>query len=216
MACALPVLLLGFVGVLDITPTETRAVTPAPVTEVVDSAATVAVPSLTPEFALRALPTHVRRFKAVDPAHLDEETLWLARCIFSESKRPEEQELIAWVVRNRVDTRYRGVTTYKDAVLAPYQFSAFNPSYPKRGYYTSLMPTSKPVGWKTALRIAHQVRHADVAERPFPLRTRHLYSERSMTAERPHPDWAEGEEPVVPNRPLELDEERFRFYSGIS
>lgn len=47
----------------------------------------------------------------------EDEILWLARTIFSETKRPHEQELVAWVVRNRVETGYRGNATYEAAVL---------------------------------------------------------------------------------------------------
>ena len=39
---------------------------------------------------------------------IDSETLWLARAIFSETKRVDEQILVAWVIRNRVDTGFRG------------------------------------------------------------------------------------------------------------
>ncbi len=61
------------------------------------------------------------------PADLEEPTLWLARAIYSETKLPHEQELVAWVVRNRVETAYRGRRTYRAVVLDPYQFSAFQP-----------------------------------------------------------------------------------------
>ncbi len=178
-----------------------------------DSVAVVEeVVRLTPiEEALR----NPRRLAPLPLDQIDTETLWLARCIFSESKRPEEQELIAWVVRNRVETKYRGKTTYRDVVLDPYQFSAFQPGYPKRDFYMSLTPASQVPGWQRALWIAHYVRHAPDSLRPFSLHTRHFYSEQSMRTTL-HPQWAEGREPVRPRRSYEIDARRFRFFEGIS
>lgn len=142
-----------------------------------------------------------------------EDVLWLARCIYSETKRPDEQELVAWVVRNRVETGYRGKDTYREAVLDPWQFSAFNSNSPKRAYYTNLDFDSKPKGWKTALFIAYDVLHAPAYERPFPTKTRHFYSERSMKG-RLMPAWAGGKRPVSLDR--DIDPKRFRFYAGVS
>ena len=142
-----------------------------------------------------------------------DDVLWLARCIYSETKRPDEQELVAWVVRNRVETGYRGRTSYRDAVLDPWQFSAFNSNSPKRAYYASLDFDSKPKGWKTALFIAYDVLHAPAYERPFPTQTRHFYSERSMQG-RLKPAWAGGKRPVSLDR--DIDPKRFRFYAGVS
>ncbi len=145
---------------------------------------------------------------------VEDETLWLARCIYSETKLAAEQELVAWVVRNRVETAYRGQTTYRGVVLDPFQFSAFNRSSPLRAFYMRLAPTDDLPGWKRALHIAHYVRHAPARARPFPVETRHFFSERSMPGFR-HPDWA------VPRRlvridPEEIDPHRFRFYAEIS
>jgi hypothetical protein len=142
-----------------------------------------------------------------------EDVLWLARCIYSETKRPDEQELVAWVVRNRVETGYRGRSTYRDAVLDPWQFSAFNRNSPKRTYYSSLGFDSAPKGWKTALFIAYDVMHAPAYERPFPTKTRHFYSERSMKGHL-KPAWAGGKRPVSLDR--DIDPKRFRFYAGVS
>ena len=141
---------------------------------------------------------------------IDDETLWLARCIYSESNRPHEQELVAWVVRNRVATAYRGKRTYRDVVLDDRQFSAFNVGARRRGFYLSLEPESSAPGWRRALLIAHYVRHVPWSRRPFDVRVRHFYSEVSMVGRR-HPTWAVGETPVRPNRPFALDPTRFRF-----
>ena len=147
--------------------------------------------------------------------NLDSETIWLARAIYSETKRPEEQELVAWVVRNRVETRFRGKSTYQEAVLDPYQFSAFIEGTSTRRFYSNLTPMSKYPGWQRALAIAYAVRTLPAYYRPFSIKTRHFYSEQSMVG-KSAPDWANGKYHVVPNRDFALDERRFRFYEGIS
>lgn len=151
----------------------------------------------------------------VAAAEIDRETLWLARVIFSETKQPHEQELIAWVVRNRVETAYRGQTSYEGVVRDPYQFSAFNPASPVRAFYSTLGPKSRVPGWQTALAIASHVRHAAAWHRPFPLATRHFYSERSMVGAS-HPEWASGKRPVAIESAHVVDARRFRFFKGIS
>ena len=146
---------------------------------------------------------------------IDTETLWLARGIYSETKKPREQELVAWVIRNRVETSYRGNQTYREAVLDPYQFSAFNPGSSKRYHYTRLDPHDDAKGWSRALAIAAEVRQADSTLRPFPKTTRHFFSERSMAGGR-HPNWSYGKDPVMPERPYEIKKDRFRFYEGVN
>ena len=142
-----------------------------------------------------------------------EEILWLARVIYSETKRAHEQELVAWVVRNRVETGYRGNDTYREVVLDPYQFSAFNRGSSKRAHYSGLEWNSKAKGFQTALSIAADVATASVSERPFSKTTRHFYSERSMVGGRT-PAWARGVRPVALDRNIEAD--RFRFYDRVS
>lgn len=149
------------------------------------------------------------------PAFVDTSTLWLARAIYSETKDPQEQELIAWVVRNRVETRYRGHSSYKEVVLDPYQFSAFNPGRPKRSFYIGLTPKAERPGWTKALWIAKYVRHAPARHRPFPIRTRHFYSEQSMEKQR-RPYWADHQKRTLPAGGFEINKKRFRFYVGIS
>lgn len=146
---------------------------------------------------------------------IDEETLWLARAIYSETRLPHEQELVAWVIRNRVETKYRGERTYKGVVLDPYQFSAFNPNAPRRSFYTSLTPANQLPAWQQALRIAHYVRHADPAYRPFSIKTRHFFSEIAMP-NRDFPYWVEHHRFVSPGWSYQVDAERFRFYKSIS
>ena len=152
------------------------------------------------------------------PVEMDTSTLWLARAIYSETKLPHEQELVAWVVRNRVETHYRGKSTYREVVLDPYQFSAFNPDSPKRSFLMRLGPETPLAGWQQALWVAYYVRHAEPVYRPFSVKTRHFYSERSMKKHRA-PYWAEGSRFVLPEAQRYqyiVDEHRFRFFKQIS
>jgi hypothetical protein len=154
------------------------------------------------------------KIKPLPADRIDGETLWLARGIYSETKRPEEMELVAWVLRNRVETQYRGRDTYQDVVLDPYQFSAFNPDGRKRWFYSSLDTDTQIRSWQKALTIAHSVRLAEGRHRPFSLTTRHFYSERSMVG-KSHPDWALGKRPITPERDFTLDQRRFRFFDDV-
>ena len=146
---------------------------------------------------------------------IETSTLWLARAIYSETKKPHEQELVAWVIRNRVETGFRDKKTYQGVVLDPYQFSAFNPGSSKRQFYSSLSPDTQLPGWQQAISIAHYVRHADPAYRPFSIKTRHFFSERSMTG-RQIPVWVNQRSPVSPGWNYTIDPRRFRFYEKIS
>lgn len=147
------------------------------------------------------------------PALTKEEILWLARVIYSETKRPHEQELVAWVVRNRVETGYRGNDTYKEAALDPYQFSAFNPGTRSRSFHTSLQWNSGEKGFARAVAIAATVAAADAGARPFAETTRHFYSRQSM-AGGATPNWARNVTPVKLDREVEPD--RFRFFANVS
>jgi len=150
------------------------------------------------------------------PTDLEESTLWLARAIYSETKLPHEQELVAWVVRNRVETAYRGQRSYREVVLDPYQFSAFNPGAEKRAFYRRLRPEAPLPRWRQALWVARYVRHAAPAYRPFSVETRHFYSERSMRGQA-EPYWADGAGFVAPDPGrYAVDERRFRFFKRAS
>lgn len=151
----------------------------------------------------------------IAPGVVNESTIWLARAIYSETKLPHEQELVAWVIWNRVETGYRDQTTYKEVVLDPYQFSAFNPDAKKRSFFLNLTPEVQLPSWQQALWIAHYVRHADPAYRPFSVETRHFYSERSMRGNR-HPYWVNRQQFVTPGWEYRVNERRFRFYEEIS
>ncbi len=154
--------------------------------------------------------------RVAPPTDLEEPTVWLARAIYSETKLPHEQELVAWVVRNRVETAYRGRRSYREVVLDPYQFSAFNPGTEKRSFYRRLRPEAPLPRWRQALWVARYVRHAAPAYRPFSIETRHFYSERSMR-DRTVPYWADGAGFVAPDRSrYVVDERRFQFFKRAS
>ena len=161
-----------------------------------------------------ALVSDVSAVPAFSLDAVTDDVLWLARCIYSETKRAEEQELVAWVIRNRVETGYRGQDTYQGVVLDPYQFSAFNPGNPKRRLYTSLAPAPDMPAFNQALEVAHTVYYSRESDRPFDAKTRHFYSERSMVGRRA-PNWAEGHVPVRPTG-FRIDPRRFRFYKGVA
>lgn len=169
---------------------------------------TVAATAIGPPMSLGEIVVESER-----PSVDREEILWLARCIYSETKRPDEQELVAWVVRNRVESSYRGKSTYAGVVLDSWQFSAFNRNSPKRAHYTSLGEDSAVPGWQKAVQIAESVAVAPASKRPFSLTTRHFYSEQSMVG-KSRPNWASNKAPVKLDR--RVDPRRFRFYEAVS
>jgi len=141
-----------------------------------------------------------------------DEVLWLARCIYSESDRAHEQRLVAWVVRNRVETKYRGAT-YRNVILEPRQFSAFNAPSIRRKHLLSLNQYSLSRVWRQALEIALDVYQASASKRPFQISTRHFYSPISMEGGRT-PRWAEHATPLPAAR-LGIDPYRFKFFADI-
>jgi spore germination cell wall hydrolase CwlJ-like protein len=188
---------------------DTAQVETAEDAEIQDFAAT----GLSDEVVRRVI-DNPERVEPLPVEHIDSETLWLARVIYSETKRPEEMELVAWVVRNRVETGYRGKGSYRSTVLDPFQFSAFNPGDRKRQHYSNLTHRSNAPGFDRALAIAHTVQFAGDHFRPFSQSTRHFYSERSMVGVR-HPAWAKDGYKVDPKRSFTLDERRFRFFAEV-
>ncbi|HET6567810.1 MAG TPA: hypothetical protein VFG50_07590 [Rhodothermales bacterium] len=151
------------------------------------------------------------RLRSLTPMQMDE-VLWLARCIISEADRPNEQRLVAWVVRNRVETGYRG-TDYRDVVLEAKQFSAFNRPSARREEILAFNQNSTDAHWRQALGIALDVYQASPAERPFPVTTRHFYSPVSMPYGRV-PDWAYTGVPVDLSA-YDIDPNRFKFFDNV-
>jgi hypothetical protein len=210
-------ILWGCIGTLLLPAAKVTTDLPPPTETPVVSEATVAPSPETAKFQLlnAAYGPSQEPIERPRPPALNESTIWLARAIYSETKLPHEQELVAWVIRNRVETRYRGRGTYKEVVLDPYQFSAFNPEAQNRSFFLRLTPDLRLPSWQQALWIAHYVRHADPVFRPFSIETRHFYSERSMKGRR-HPYWVKGHEFVSPGWDYRVNERRFRFYKEIS
>lgn len=151
------------------------------------------------------------RLGDLSPIELDE-VVWLARAIYSESDRPAEQELVAWVVRNRVETRYRG-TTYREVVLETKQFSAFNQPTQRRDHILGLKPSTPFRPWQRALDIALEVYHAPSWKRPFAQSVRHFYSPVSMVGGG-KPYWSDSGTPLSSAR-LGVDRHRFVFFDDV-
>lgn len=164
-------------------------------------------------FALGPDPTDIvaSRLRRLSAIALDE-VVWLARCIYSESDRAHEQELVAWVVRNRVETHYRG-TTYRQVVLEANQFSAFNAPSKRRQHILNLDHQSSLRPWRRALKIALDVYQAPGSRRPFPKTVRHFYSPVSMAGGRA-PHWADGDKALASAR-LGVDRRRFIFFNDV-
>ena len=120
---------------------------------------------------------------------LDTETVWLTRALISETHKPQEMRFVAWVIRNRVEARHRGARTYKEVVLDPYQFSAFNPGSKVRTRYIQAQAATEPFLWDTAFEIARDVIEAPPEENPVPGVT-HFLSPVSMRSQGiEYPGW---------------------------
>ena len=135
--------------------------------------------------------------------------------MYSETNRLDEQELIGWVVRNRLETNYRGHTSIKSIILDPFQFSAFHPRRRSARYYSNLNWLSNEPDWPKTLALAYYVLHANSSFRPFPKNVRHFYSEQALAETKAAPDWSVDLVPVQPARTFALDTNRFRFYANV-
>lgn len=131
------------------------------------------------------------------------EILWLARVVYSETKKPSEMEAVAWVVRNRVQTGYRG-GSYKEVANSPWQFSGLMPSDPN--YEHNISREFGDPNFENAARVATRVFFADGEDRPFPKTVRHFYSPHVMDA----PDWARGQKPYLAMA------DRFELYNNVN
>jgi len=140
-----------------------------------------------------------------------QEILWLARIIYSETKRPNEQRLIAWVVRNRVDTGYTG-RTYESVANHASQFSGLHPYDSRYEHNMSRWWASQGDSWRKALEIAKSVYFAPESKRPFAKTTRHFYSPISVYDK---PAWAYGREAVRVIESRRHSKPRFAFYSRV-
>lgn len=143
-----------------------------------------------------------------DPSY-DEEILWFARLIYSETKNVHEQIYVAWVARNRVETGFRG-NTYKQVALARNQFSGLNHFDRNYAHNINLDFNDKAPGWNTAIEVARLVYDAPEIQRPFPKTVRHFYSPIAISA----PHWAYGGEAVHEIKDVH-GRVRFAFYDGV-
>ena len=139
----------------------------------------------------------------------DEEILWLARTLYSETKREDEMRLVAWVVRNRVETKFRG-TTYKEVALSHKQFSGLNKGDKQYAHNISLTFEHTYTSWQTAVRVAREVYYAPASERPLPTTVRHFYS---PIAVRMAPGWST--EGTLYHSTTSEHGTRFAFYEGV-
>lgn len=139
---------------------------------------------------------------------LSRDVLWLTRAIYTETDRPLEMYYVAHVIKNRVETCYRGQCTYKDVVLDPYQFSAFNNN--NQHYRTVNSSNAQRLGpWIAAKQVALDVYMEDVDPTQG---STHFFSQVSMT-NNSFPHWVYSGEQIIVNNTIE--EERFRFYKNV-
>ena len=140
-----------------------------------------------------------------------EEILWLARVLYSETKIAEEMRLVGWVVRNRVETGFRG-QTYKQVAMSEKQFSGLTPG--EAGYDRNInldYEHTRNRSWVTALTIAEEVYDADPASRPFPKTVRHFYSPHAVSA----PSWVDAGVLHLRIEASDGSHSRFAFYEGV-
>lgn len=141
----------------------------------------------------------------------EREILWLARAIYSESKIPEEQLLVAWVIRNRVESD-QYPDTYEGVVLQWGQFSGLHATDKQYWNNISLNYDDTSPAWDSALEIADAVYFANGALRPLGEDVLHFYSPISVKY---NPTWATGTDPVHIVKGESADGVRFAFYAGI-
>ena len=142
----------------------------------------------------------------------EQEILWLARGVYSETKNEEEMRLIAWVIRNRVETKYRG-TTYREVLLSERQFSGLHASSSEYKNNLSLgYDDMKNKDWRMALSVAKEIYTEDESLRPFPKTVRHFFSPALIDAT---PEWARKESPYQNIAYMEITKPNFIFYNAI-
>jgi hypothetical protein len=106
----------------------------------------------------------------------DDEILWLARALYSETKDEYEMRLVGWVIRNRVEGQFLGDTTYKDVVTHKNQFSGLN-NYDKQfAHNISRTYEHTHAAWQKALDIAEEVYNASNKKRPIAKNVIYFYS----------------------------------------
>lgn len=140
---------------------------------------------------------------------VDDEILWFARTIYSETKKAEEQRLVAWVIRNRVESGLYG-DSYEEVVLARGQFSGMHATDKQYSINISLDYGDTSPSWDSALSIARSVYYADTVLNPLSSEVRHFYSPISVINT---PSWALGLEPAHTVADPVTSHIRFAFYA---
>ncbi len=140
-----------------------------------------------------------------------DEILWLARVIFSETKNKEEMRLVGWVVRNRVEAKYRG-ETYKEVALSASQFSGLSPKNKQYKININMDYKSKNKKWIEALKIANKIYFAGGSERPFSKNVKHFYSPVSI---KKTPAWVKKGKLNKTILSVNTLTPRFAFYSDV-
>lgn len=142
---------------------------------------------------------------------ISEEILWFARAIYSETKDAEEQTLVAWVIRNRVESAFFP-DTYTQVVLQRGQFSGMHATDKQFSTNISMEYKDRSPSWDSAVAIARSVYHAAPVLRPLPATVMHFYSPISVSRT---PSWAASTEPAHEVRDLATNTVRFAFYADI-
>ena len=140
---------------------------------------------------------------------VDDEILWFARTIYSETKKAEEQKLVAWVIRNRVDSGLYG-DSYEDVVLARGQFSGMHATDKQYPVNISMDYDDASPAWDSAVSIARSVYYADADLNPLSSDVMHFYSPISVINT---PSWALGLEPAHTVADPVTKHIRFAFYA---
>lgn len=142
-----------------------------------------------------------------------QEILLLARAIYSETKNEKNGEMVkvGCVIRNRVETGYRGVT-YEEVVFAEAQFSGLNPRDRQYLINTTIDYENANPAWRNALQVAGLVYNYGELICQFPLTVRHFYS---PVAVKKTPEWALGKKPVDIIYNETGTGIRFAFYEGV-
>lgn len=115
---------------------------------------------------------------------------WVARALYSETKRLKDFEYVAWVVRNRMKSpHYPG--TARAVILQPSQFSAFNNWERRKELEAMRYPETRKTAFRRAYRIARYVLAAPDSLNPLP-QTTHFFMPETMKKKygEARPDWA--------------------------
>lgn len=122
----------------------------------------------------------------------EDELLWLARAVHSETKRSREMELVASVIVNRIESPHypnHARTVVKEA----WQFTGIHKGTARSLHLSMADYEGGPNAWRRAIRISYSVLSLPDTLRPLHGVT-HFYSPRSMRGQA-QPDWARNQHP---------------------